>query len=197
MLAGMPEYLAASVFVYYWIVRGVPDEVPPPAPPGPSAGAAEAEPPAAAARTDLPPLEESDDFLRPLVAQLSEHPELASWLVPDRLVERFVAAVDNVGRGRSPRSHLRFLDPARGFAVAEDGGRLTIDPASYARYDVVAEVFTSLDTAAGVRLYRELDGDFERMAARLLEDPDDGAARKVRLRFNQLGLKVRELRSKL
>ena len=46
------------------------------------------------------------------------------------------------------------------------------------------------------RLYRELDGDFEAMAARLLEDPDDGAARKVRLRFNQLGLRVKDLRKK-
>ncbi len=153
--------IATSVFIYYQIVRGVPDSVPPPPPPGPAAAAGEEEPAAAEARTDLPPLEESDDFLRPLVSQLSDHPELASWLVPDRLVERFVTAVDNVGRGESPRPHLRFLAPERGFRAAGDEDSLVIDPRSYARYDVVVEVFTSLDTAAGVGLYRELEPLFE------------------------------------
>ena len=41
------------------------------------------------------------------------------------------------------------------------------------------------------RLYAELGGDFEAMATRLLDKPGPGGARKVRLRFNQLGLRVR------
>ncbi len=41
------------------------------------------------------------------------------------------------------------------------------------------------------RMYGELGGDFEAMAARLLQKPGPGGARKVRLRFNQLGLRVR------
>ncbi len=41
------------------------------------------------------------------------------------------------------------------------------------------------------RLFAETSGDFESMAARLLEKPGPAGARKVRLRFNQLGLKVR------
>jgi DNA-binding NtrC family response regulator len=41
------------------------------------------------------------------------------------------------------------------------------------------------------RLYAELGGDFEAMAARLLDKPGPTGARKVRLRFNQLGLRVR------
>jgi DNA-binding NtrC family response regulator len=41
------------------------------------------------------------------------------------------------------------------------------------------------------RLYAELGGDFDAMAARLLEKPGPTGARKVRLRFNQLGLRVR------
>ncbi len=43
-----------------------------------------------------------------------------------------------------------------------------------------------------VTLFKASGGDFERMAERLLGDPEKGRA--VRLRFNQLGLKVRELR---
>jgi two-component system nitrogen regulation response regulator GlnG len=44
-------------------------------------------------------------------------------------------------------------------------------------------------------LWLEHRGDFAGMAAVLLDDPD--AARKVQLRFNQLGLKVRELKDLL
>ena len=44
-------------------------------------------------------------------------------------------------------------------------------------------------------LYLRNGGDFAAMATVLLDDP--GAARKVQLRFNQLGLKVRELKERL
>ena len=45
------------------------------------------------------------------------------------------------------------------------------------------------------RLYLQERGDFAAMAQVLLGDAD--AARKVQLRFNQLGLKVRDLREHL
>jgi DNA-binding NtrC family response regulator len=41
------------------------------------------------------------------------------------------------------------------------------------------------------RLFAETSGDFEAMALRLLDKPGPAGARRVRLRFNQLGLKVR------
>jgi hypothetical protein len=41
-------------------------------------------------------------------------------------------------------------------------------------------------------LWQATEGDFDAMAARLLGDA--GRGRAVRLRFNQLGLKVRELK---
>lgn len=43
-------------------------------------------------------------------------------------------------------------------------------------------------------LFHETDGDFAEMAARLLGSSTAQAARKVRLRFNQLGLRVRDQR---
>ena len=46
-----------------------------------------------------------------------------------------------------------------------------------------------------VQLYLRERGDFAGMAQALLGNPDD--ARKVQLRFNQLGLKVRELKARL
>jgi DNA-binding NtrC family response regulator len=46
------------------------------------------------------------------------------------------------------------------------------------------------------RFFDETDGDFERMAARLLQGHAPGNARRVRLRFNQLGLRARRPRKK-
>ena len=45
-------------------------------------------------------------------------------------------------------------------------------------------------------LYIHCGGDFERMAARLLEGNPSANARKVQLRFNNLGLSVRALRDR-
>ncbi len=151
--------LAASAFIYFQLVHGVTEPALPPLPTATNGGTtaeSEAPPP-----LDLPRLEESDSFVRPLIERLSEHPELARWLAPDRLVERFVTTVVNVADGDSPRPHLGFLDPGEGFSAAERGGEMFIARDSYDRFDTVVEVFTSLDTAAGVRLYRELEPLFD------------------------------------
>lgn len=150
--------LAASAFIYFQLIHDASPSTLPPLPTATTGPVAEPEPDA---RLDLPDLEASDSFVRPLIEQLSEHPELARWLTPDRLVERFVTTVVNVAEGESPRSHLQALDPGESFTAAERGGELYISRDSHERFDTFVEVFTSLDTAAGVRLYRELEPLFE------------------------------------
>ena len=100
--------------------------------------------------------DEGDEVLfRDAVAHLSTHPELASYLVHDRLLRRFVLAVDAVAGGYSPADEVGFLQPTRPFIVREDDeGRLVIASGSFRRYDVVAEIFTSLDTDGAIELYR-------------------------------------------
>jgi hypothetical protein len=92
--------------------------------------------------------------VRELSRPVSAHPTLAHWLATDHLLERFVAAVDNVADGDSPRGHLGFLAPKERFRVIEREGRIILDPASDERYTPVAEVVTSLDAAACASLYR-------------------------------------------
>lgn len=150
--------IGCGVFIYWQLTRGFtepPSRAPLAAPPPP----ATAPPPP---EIDLPPLEESDELVRAALEGLSEHPRFAAWLLPDRLVSRFVAAVDNVSRGKSPRTHLRFLKPGGEFRSREREGELTMDPASFARYDRLTEVFLSLDTKTGVRLYRQLEPLFKK-----------------------------------
>jgi hypothetical protein len=102
-------------------------------------------------------LSTSDAVVRELAASLSANPKLAAWLVNEDLVRRYVTSVDNIASGVSPQAQLEFLRPAEGFEVDEKGGEIfVIDPSSYHRYDLPAQVFASFDTAGTVALYREL-----------------------------------------
>ena len=104
----------------------------------------------------LPPLDESDAFVRDLVSRLSDRPDLVAFLVPEQLVRRFVATVANLAEGVSPGPHLVHLRPAEGFTARKVEGRWLIDPRSYQRYDLATSVFLSLDTEKMARLYAAL-----------------------------------------
>jgi hypothetical protein len=102
-------------------------------------------------------LSASDAVVRELASGLSSNPKLAAWLVNEDLIRRFTASVDNIASGVSPLAHLEFLRPKDGFEVdKKSGGQFVIDPASYRRYNLPAQVFASLDTEGAVALYREL-----------------------------------------
>src|SRR6185503_1710047 len=125
--------------------------VPPVPPPAPLAE--ETGPPP----ESLPPLAESDAPVSELVRGLSSNPRLASWLATGSVVRRFVAVVDNVADGESPKPHVPFLAPEGEFKTATiRGDRLVIDPRSYDRYDGFADAVASLDTQGTVELYRQL-----------------------------------------
>ncbi|HEX9420126.1 MAG TPA: DUF3014 domain-containing protein, partial [Methylomirabilota bacterium] len=106
--------------------------------------------------TTLPPLAESDAPVRELARGLSPNPALSRWLSGEGLIPRFIAVVDNVAEGVSPRPHLLFLAPEASFQIVTRDGRQYIDPRSYGRYDAAADVITSLDPRAAVGLYRQL-----------------------------------------
>ncbi|MBX3251014.1 MAG: sigma-54-dependent Fis family transcriptional regulator [Myxococcales bacterium] len=75
---------------------------------------------------------------------------------------------------------------SRGWPAAAAQGPGELTPRAQLR-----DVARDLERALFERLYAETDGDFEAMAARLLDGDATANARRVRLRFNQLGLKVR------
>ena len=138
---------------------------------------------------DLPVLADSDAWLRDVVGQLSENPQLMTWLLNDDLIRRLAATTTNLAQGESPRPHVRFLQPGSSFAVVEDGDRLKVDPSSYKRYQTLVTVMTSLHVDGTARVYRNVkplldeayrelgypSGDFDIVAAQavrvLLETP--------------------------
>ena len=171
---GILLVIAAAVAAYLLFVRR-------PAGPARSEGAAGAAPPAAAAPDegetlqplDLPNLSlaGSDEVLRGLSRDISSHPGLDRWLRTRELVRKFVAAVDNISNGLSPRAQVEAFAPAGEFKAVRREGRLVIDPASFYRYDAVADVFISLDVRASARLYLSLKPLFQE-AYRELGYPD-------------------------
>lgn len=101
-------------------------------------------------------LNESDDLVRSLVKELSSRPEVARWLLTDNLIRRFVAAVDLIANGESPKTPMDFIELKGNFQVSKEEGQEFINPKSYQRYARIAEIISSLDTKGFVTLYKQL-----------------------------------------
>ncbi len=99
-------------------------------------------------------LDQSDEVLRGLAGGLSPHQSLEPWLKSKDLVRRFVAAVDNIANGLSPRPQIDFFAPKGEFKAIRRDGRYYVDPSGYNRYNLVADVFVSLDVNKTIELYR-------------------------------------------
>lgn len=122
---------------------------------------AAAEPPVAPLGADpapisIPPLAESDPTVRDLVRALSAHPRVAAWLATDGLIRNFTTVVLNIAEGGSPAGRLMVLRPSSGFRVVERGEDLFVDPASFERYNAIADAVASIDPAAAARVYATL-----------------------------------------
>jgi len=122
-----------------------------------------------------PSVQEGDALVRNLLGPLSKEPELAQWLALEGLLQRFTTAVNNIADGESPRMVLSFLAPSEGFKVIETPQKaakgkpkqvkLTIDPASYARYDTVARVLGSIELGAAMSKWVEMKPLVDRVYA--------------------------------
>jgi len=155
---GIAAAIVVAVGIWFATGRGK-DEQPPPPPP------VETQAP-----TPTPTLAEqlhgrlagvtlatAGPVLKELASGLSTRPELVAWLSHEDMIRRFVATVDNIAAGKDPKTHLDFFRPTGSFSVMKKGDEIFIDPASYHRYDTVAEVFESLDIEGVVSLFHEIE----------------------------------------
>jgi hypothetical protein len=104
----------------------------------------------------VPQLDASDDFVRALIRQLSQKPEWAAWLASGDLVRSFVVSVDKIAVGSSPAKELKPAAPQGTFQTLGSGRTLRIDPASYDRYNSLANVVDAIDPDGAARAYRRL-----------------------------------------
>jgi len=104
----------------------------------------------------LPPLDQMDTFLRALLGTLSSSPELASWLTTDDLIRQMANGIDRIANGASPARELSVLKPKGSFAASQRRSEITIDPATYRRFDGLAALVSSLDARAVADAYRTI-----------------------------------------
>lgn len=101
-------------------------------------------------------LDQSDPVVREYAKAISSSLRFGQWLGSKELVRKFVAAVDNIANGVSPKPQVDFWAPEGQFKVVNKPAGTFIDESKFGRYDPAAEVFASLDAGAAIRFYRGL-----------------------------------------
>jgi hypothetical protein len=108
-----------------------------------------------------PSLAESDDWVRQKGQALSSEPGWTQWLANKNLIRRLTAAVVNISEGKSPRKHLSFLGPQKPFSALKKEGSLYLDPQTYDRYNLIAEIVSRMDTVKTVGVFKEFNPLFQ------------------------------------
>lgn len=117
---------------------------------GPTAGATGGDDPVI-----LPPLDESDDFVR---AWLVANAPLVwtTWRVREDLVRFAAVLLDYAARGQVPRRSLSFITVGQ-FEAREEGEQMFIHPRAYARYDAVVGTALALPAEDAAALFMLLE----------------------------------------
>jgi hypothetical protein len=109
--------------------------------------------PVDAPRYELPPLAESDAFLRERARELSANALVGAWASGRGLAANLAVVIENAARGLSPARHLPRLRPAGTFRVLPRGDRFVIDPRNYQRFAALTGAVSSIDPAMAARVY--------------------------------------------
>lgn len=105
------------------------------------------------AAASLPKLDNSDSLLRDSLAGLMGRRAFEDFVLPDRLVRRIVATIDNLPRRSAPRRMIP-LNPVPGnFATIGGEGEAFVDVANFERYAPYVRVLEAVDAHALVKLY--------------------------------------------
>lgn len=162
---------------WWWLHRA---PAPPPAAPAPPVPETPAPPPAADTAIQHPlapaPAEPAEatakvdpDALATTVLNDVFAGKLADWLIPDMLVRRLVATVDNLPRNVRIEPLRPLRPPSKPFAVqretldaAAGTERITIAPGNAARYDFIVGLLANVDPAKAVEGYRRLYPQLQR-----------------------------------
>ena len=163
---GLGSVLALiAIGAYFWL-RQAPQQRPPPAPAVSPPAIAPAEPAikhpvqAPPGATELPPLEQADEFVKERITELLGDKTVKTFLQVENFVRRVVATVDNL-----PRS----LAPPGMWPIRPTPGRFTVEAAASvigatnaARYAPFVALVESVDTGRAVALYQRLYPLFQR-----------------------------------
>lgn len=102
----------------------------------------------------LPNLDYSDDEVLEGLSTLSPLLEWYIWLYTDEVVRKFVAVVDNLAEGKVVAKYISIPQPVKPFKGAVDPEeKHYLDPTTFERYNVYADIFDSLNVDDMVKIY--------------------------------------------
>ena len=133
IVLGAAALVLGAGLTWWWLSRAQPSTVPPAATAATEAAVPRNRP--KSQNWDLPSLDDSDSFLRPLVAALSQRPELARLLATQSLIRNVTLAIVQIGDGKTPATPFAVLRPTSRLAIIGSAPSGKIDPASYGRWD--------------------------------------------------------------
>ena len=102
----------------------------------------------------LPELAKSDPEFTQDVLAISA--QLKPSLFKKQLIRKSVFSINDMSQGmRPPVKRLRELSFSKPFTVSQEGDKMYISPASYRRYNQLAQAVNSIDNQAAVALYQK------------------------------------------
>jgi hypothetical protein len=115
-----------------------------------------------AAQAALPTLENSDSMMRESLAGLLGRKAFDDFVLPEHLVRRIVATVDNLPRETASRRMVPLAPVPGALATAPAGAETVLDAANAARYTPYVRVFEALEARPLVRRYAQAYPLFQR-----------------------------------
>jgi len=113
-------------------------------------------PPAKPVTVTLPSLNDSDTIASVSAQQLSTQPKYTSLLVNQDMIRSLIVFVDNFSRGELVSNFTPLAKPSKPFSVIERDNHIYLNPESYNRYNVYADIIASIDIASAIRQYNAL-----------------------------------------
>ena len=151
IVLGAAALVLGAGLTWWWLSRAQPSTVPPAATTPTEAAVVKNRP--KSQNWDLPSLDDSDGFLRPLVAALSQHPALARLLATPGLIRNATLATVQIGDGKTPAAPFAVLRPTTRLTIIGSAPNGKLDPASYARWDAPTAALVSIRSADLAQLY--------------------------------------------
>ena len=93
----------------------------------------------------LPPLDDSDEFLRKRISLLSKNQDLSVWITADDLLRRIVSYTDGLSRGVALDKIFPLSPPDGKFTTHMDGENIWLNAGNYERYDRTISAIVSLN----------------------------------------------------
>lgn len=104
----------------------------------------------------LPSLSQSDEFVSIKAVEMADGMKIEPLMVEQDLVRHFVVFVDNIAQGELARKVSPMKAPNRVFTVSEITNKTYLNPDSYHRYDLYADLVNGLDEEQLAKTYQEL-----------------------------------------